>query len=145
MMHFSNNNLLCCNFDALDIIGIILNIATLIVTCVINARSLYQTRIIHKHSANIDLYDKRKVVLDKVIEDKADVSCDLEMLFGEEYYLQYREIKKLKDQEKLLISRFEKLEEYFDKLDLYETYQELLQQNQLSRNDSCNRTPIRSC
>lgn len=131
-MNFLNYNLLCWSFDISDIIGIILNIATLIVTCIINARSLYQTRVIHRHSANIDLYDKRKVVLDKVIEDKVDVSCDLELLFGQEYYLKYREIKKLKKHEKRLFSQLEKLEEYFENINLYETYQELLNQDHLA-------------
>ena len=92
---------------------IIISSFSLIATCVISCVTLKQTQKIHKQSMDIELYEKRKNLLDKVCDEKTDISIELELLFGENFSNAYKELKLNKNRISFLNDQMAYLESVF--------------------------------
>ena len=97
----------------LDNIEIIINIITLIATCAISFCTLRQTQKLHMQNMDIELYEKRKNLLDKVCDEKTDISIELELLFGENFSNAYKELKLNKNRISFLNDQMAYLESVF--------------------------------
>lgn len=109
-----------------ELLGVIVSMVALFATCLISGLTSKQTQKIHKQSIDIELYDKRKNLLDKISDDKFDVSIELELLFGKTFSNAYQELKLNKNRISFLNDQMVRLESvYQEDKSLMEEYQDL--------------------